>query len=347
MTTNSFTTTVETVVADLLSSGNIVEAYTSVTEIDLEGLLTDLTDSTLTDIATDVSNAGVDAEDISYFEGVFSDFSGTITDLLSGVNLDFSLINFKGGNNTLVGDENNNAIINIDTVDSSLTGNNGADLLVSIGEGNNTLTGGNDGDFIANLGTGNNTLSGDSGADTLVNIGTGNNTLNGGDDSDLLVNMGSGDNTLNGDGGADILINFGSGAAMNGGNGADILIGGDGVDTLTGGNGNDILTGGESGDTFKLSAEYSLTTTYQTVRFLGFSFQIPSFSLGWETSGNDTITDFDASEDIIEIDISDPFGIASTNLSFNSSNSELSLNNNVIATLDGVTNFDVNNVQLV
>ena len=351
MSTNTFTTTVETVVSDVLSSSNIGTAYLSVTELDLEGILTDLTGSTIDEIASDVSNAGVDASTISDFEGVFSDFSGTISDILDEVSIDFNLVNFKGGNNTLVGDENNNAIISIDTVDSSLTGNDGADLLVTIGEADNTVSGGNDADFIANLGTGNSSLSGDSGTDTIVNISTGNNTLNGGGDSDLLMNAGYGDNTLNGGNGNDILINFGGGAALNGGDDADILIGGDGADTLTGGNGNDILTGGDGADTFKLSAEYSLspTITYRTVNFGGFTFKLPviSFSSDWQTSGSDTLTDFNPNEDIIEIDITDNVGTASTNLSFNSATSELSLDGNVIATLDGVTNFNVNNVQLI
>jgi Ca2+-binding RTX toxin-like protein len=349
--TTAFTTTVETVVSDLLDSDNIFSAYTSVTQLDLEAILTDLTGSTINDIATDVTNAGVDADTVSYFEGVFSDFSGTISNLLSDVSFDFSLINYQSGNNTLTGDASNNIIVSIDTVDSSLSGNDGADVLVTIGEADNTVSGGNDSDFIANLGTGNSNLSGNSGADTIVNIGTGNNTLNGGNGSDLLVNAGTGDNTLNGGNGADILINYGSGAALNGGNGNDILMGGSGEDTLTGDDGNDILTGGDGADTFQFSAEYSLSTTitYKTIN-LGFTkIKMPqiSYSVGWETSGSDTLTDFNPDEDIIEIDITDTLGTASTDLSFNSTTSELSLDGNVIATLEGVTDFDVNNVQLI
>ncbi len=335
--TADFTNLVETVVSDLLDSGNILSAYNSVTELDLEEILTDLTGSTINDLATDVSNAGVDANTISEFEGVFSDFSGTIDDLLSDVSFDFSLINYQSGNNTLTGDINNNIIVSIDTVNSSLSGDDGADVLVTIGEANNTASGGNDGDFIANLGTGNNTLSGNSGEDMIVNIGTGNNTLNGGNGADLLVNVGTGNNTLNGGNGADILINYGSDAALNGGNSNDILIGGSGEDTLTGGNGNDILTGGEGADTFQFSAvnidvDFGFFSIDQTIVL----------------SGNDTITDFNSDEDIIEIDITNIGGQLSTSdLSFNSSTRQLSLDGNVIATLDGVTNFDVNDVQLI
>jgi Ca2+-binding RTX toxin-like protein len=346
--TTDFTNLVETVVSDLLDSGNIISAYTSVTQLDLEEILTGLTGSTIDDLATDVSNAGVDADTISEFEGVFSDFSGTISDLLSDVSFDFSLINYQSGNNTLTGDDSNNIIVSIDTVNSSLSGDDGADVLVTIGEADNTVSGGNDGDFIANLGMGNSTLSGNSGADTIVNIGTGNNTLNGGNDSDLLVNVGTGNNTLNGGNGADILINYGSGAALNGGNGNDILIGGDSADTLTGGNGNDILTGGDGADTFEFSAEYSLNISYKTINLGFFTIKLPSsISYDWETSGSDTLTDFNPDEDIIQIDITDTVGTASTDLSFNASTSELSLDGNIIATLDGVTEFDVNNVQLV
>lgn len=72
-----------------------------------------------------------------------------------------------------------------------------------------------------------------------------------------------------------------------------------------------------------------------------------SSGFGWETSGSDTLTDFNPNEDIIQIDITDIFNMGSTDLSFNSSNSELSLNGHVIATLDGVTDFNVNNVEFI
>ena len=348
--TTDFTNLVEAEVSDVLDSAFLSSVYFSVIWFEPEEMLTDLTGSTIDNLATDISNAGVDADTVSYFEGIFSDYSDTVFTSLDG--LDSDLFNYKAGNNTLVGDASNNIIASVDTVNSSLSGNDGADILVTVGEADNTVSGGDGDDFITNVGTGNNTLSGNSGADTIVNISTGNNTLNGGNGSDLLVNVGTGNNTLNGGNGADILINYGSGAALNGNNGNDILIGGSGEDTVTGGNGNDILTGGDGADTFQFSAEYSSSTTftYKTIKIFGKTIKIPtgiSHSFGWKTSGSDTLTDFNPDEDIIEIDITDTVGTASSDLSFNSSTSQLSVDGNVLVTLDGVTNFDVNDVQLV
>ncbi|NES80558.1 MAG: type I secretion C-terminal target domain-containing protein [Moorea sp. SIO2B7] len=104
------------------------------------------------------------------------------------------------------------------------------------------------------------------------------------------------------------------------------------------GDDDDLLTGGAGADTFKLS--YGLSFSW--------SGWFPSIS--FTNSGNDTITDFNASEgDIIELDMTgilDGFSNSSV-LSFDSTTSELSLGNTVLATLEGVTSFDVSNVVFV
>ena len=74
----------------------------------------------------------------------------------------------------------------------------------------------------------------------------------------------AGDDTLYGDGGNDMLV---------GDAGADTIYGGAGTDTIAGGGGDDTLTGGTDADTFVFI----------------------------ENSGNDTITDFDVDEDMIDL----------------------------------------------
>ncbi|QLF94319.1 retention module-containing protein [Pseudomonas sp. ABC1] len=104
------------------------------------------------------------------------------------------------------------------------------------------------------------TLFEQSGAGVVLD-GSGNslNNLIGGAGNDVLTG-GDGDDILRGGAGDDTLI---------GGAGNDILIGGDGDDILIGGSGDNILTGGSGADTFKWLAG---------------------------DTGNDRITDFDASE---------------------------------------------------
>ena len=87
-----------------------------------------------------------------------------------------------------------------------------------------------------------------------------------GDQNDVLSG-GSGDDILFGQGGDDIL---------DGGSGNDILLGGEGDDILIGGLGNDILSGGVGHDEF-------------------------IWRNGHLDSGVDVITDFDVSEDKINI----------------------------------------------
>lgn len=120
-------------------------------------------------------------------------------------------------------------------------------------------------------GAGNDFLFGDSGADTI----------DGGEGNDVILG-GSGDDTLTGGAGADI-IRGGSGAdTITGGEGDDILLGDSGADTITGGAGADIIYGGSDDDT--------LTGGAGADTFV--------FAPG---DGSDTITDFNTSEDKINL----------------------------------------------
>jgi Ca2+-binding RTX toxin-like protein len=112
-------------------------------------------------------------------------------------------------------------------------------------------------------GIANNTIDGGAGDDTIKGF-MGHDTIIGGEGDDTLEGM-RGKDYLDGGEGDDLL---------DGGRGVDRLDGGTGDDTLIGGGANDVLTGGEGRDTF-----------------------VQNFAV----SGNDVITDFDPSEDTIEL----------------------------------------------
>ncbi|MEP9360968.1 Calx-beta domain-containing protein [Sphingomonas sp. KR3-1] len=120
-------------------------------------------------------------------------------------------------------------------------------------------------------------------ADGVVRIGTiGNDTLNGTAGEDTL--WGSlGNDTLNGLGGHDLLDGSLGNDVLNGGDGNDKLYGGLGKDELHGGTGNDALYGGLGND--KLWGDAGAD----------------SFHFSW-LEGNDTIYDFNTSQDQIVLD---------------------------------------------
>ena len=121
-------------------------------------------------------------------------------------------------------------------------------------------------------GTGDDTLDGGLGKDTLV-FGNGNTTVSLADDKDgIAQDTGHGSDTIM----TSTIENVttGDGTDVIEGNVLDnILDGGGGDDTLTGGYGDDTLTGGSGQDTFVLGSAF----------------------------GDDTITDFDGSSDMIDL----------------------------------------------
>ena len=139
--------------------------------------------------------------------------------------------------------------------------------------GGTDVVAGGAGDDDIDGGAGNDFLFGDSGADTV----------DGGEGDDVILG-GSGDDTLAGGAGADV-IRGGSGAdTIEGGAGADILLGGSGADTIAGDAGADIISGGTGDDT--------LTGGAGADTFV--------FAPG---DGSDTITDFDTSNDTINLSL--------------------------------------------
>lgn len=138
------------------------------------------------------------------------------------------------------------------------------------------------GNALDNAMTGNgaaNLLSGDLGNDT-IDGGDGNDLLHGGDGNDVLSGSG-GDDRLFGGNGVDKLDGGLGNDLLDGGASNDTLFGQAGNDILTGGKGKDVMTGGAGADTFT----FAFGDTSATSGFL------------------DTITDFDAAQDSIDIDI--------------------------------------------
>jgi Ca2+-binding RTX toxin-like protein len=149
-------------------------------------------------------------------------------------------------------------------------------------------------DVGATFGTpGADTLTTGNGADTIYAFG-GDDTVNSGSGNDF-VDGGDGNDNINGGIGDDILL---------GGNGNDVLVGDNGSDFLRGGFGNDILTGGNASDTFVLAAG----------------------------EGKDTITDFQASVDLIGL----AGGLTFGQLSFSGNDIIRTSTNEILATLTGV-----------
>jgi|GEM_PF-1227812 len=334
MTTDTFTTTIEDLVSDSLAADDLFDVYNSFSNLDGEGLLNELLGSDLDTILASLEQAGIGDQAITDVTNVVSDFANTALGYLFGTTGEI-LTNINGDLTSLTGGSEGDVLINIDQDNFTLQGNGGNDFLFNIGSGNNSLQAGDGDDLITNLGTGNSTIVGGNDNDILFNVGTGDNLLQGGNGDDILINIGNGNNLLEGGNGDDTLINFGSGATLNGGDNSDVLVGGDSSDVLVGGNGDDWLTGGAGADTFELSFGLDL------------SFSGLNYSLVWTNSGGDIITDFNASEgDIIEIDMTGFLhGISiHSELNFDSGTGELSFNGTQLATLEGVTNFDVSSV---
>ncbi len=170
----------------------------------------------------------------------------------------------NSGNDTLFGGAGNDLIVAGSYNSASMT-------VVNTGQGVNTAwagTGddtvyGDDNQDMLGGGSGGDSLDGGSGDDTIFG-GSGNDSINAGGDNDTTFS-GAGNDSLDGGDGDDTLF---------GGGGDDTVAGGAGADEIWAGAGNDDLSGGAGADTFVFG----------------------------NTSGNDTVTDFDASEDILYLE---------------------------------------------
>ncbi|UWQ38909.1 calcium-binding protein [Leisingera aquaemixtae] len=187
----------------------------------------------------------------------------------------------------------------------SLNGYSGHDLL--LGEDGNDKISGHSGSDTLRGGNGNDTLLGGLDADSLFGDG-GNDNLAGGDAMDTLSGE-SGDDTLNGDGGNDVLSGQSGNDLLDGGKGRDKLLGGTGIDTLKGGNGadtlaggggDDTLSGGTGGDRLRGGGGRDVLVGQKGDDLLTGGGRADTFVFH-KGQGNDTITDFTAGQDHIQI----------------------------------------------
>ncbi|MDY6936542.1 MAG: calcium-binding protein [Cyanobacteriota bacterium] len=218
-------------------------------------------------------------------DGNDSIYGGQNDDFLSG-NAGHDLISGENGNDWIFGNE-------------------GRDIARG-GEGDDSIYGGRDNDLLFGN-NGDDSISGDDGNDLIfgnqgkdsIRGGQGHDLIHGGQDDDLLSGE-NGDDILYGEASNDFAfggqgndsISGGNGNdALYGGRGEDVLDGGQGNDLIVGGQGNDYLTGGFGEDTFRF--EFFATSEGDT---------LASLSNENGLLGTDTITDFNASEDRIELD---------------------------------------------
>lgn len=181
----------------------------------------------------------------------------------------------RAGDDTLDGGAGNDRMWG-DAGNDWLTGGAGNDTLYG-GEGNDRLVG-TEGRNVLDGGAGNDALVGGTGEDSMLG-GIGSDTLNGNAGNDTLWGGDGGDRLFGGDG-ADMMRGGGGHDILLGGTGDDFLFGDDGNDDLAGEGGADVLEGGAGNDMLRGSAGRD--------RFVF-------------TEGLDTIRNFDAREDVIDL----------------------------------------------
>ena len=251
-------------------------------------------------LGDDIIDGGVGVDTASY------------ADASSAVAIDLTLVNNQdtlgSGFDRLSGIEN----LTGSAFDDILTGDAAANEIDG-GAGFDTLSGG-DGDDTLVGGTQNDLLNGDGGNDILLG-GLGADILNGGDGNDLLLGGnrndtldggagndrtfgGNADDTVMGGAGDDILRGGDQNDSLDGGEGNGFLFGGTGIDNLMGGSGNDILSGRGGFDVLNGGEGDDILTG-------GFNADVFVFEGAF---GNDIITDYAATSDAEDIDLS---GVAS------------------------------------
>jgi serralysin len=265
------------------------------------------TNLSIADFADALGSATVGTAVPLYFNVHTNDFPGGEIrgQLIAIADDNDNVVDGTAGNDLLPG-LGGNDIIRGFAGDDTLQGGDGNDTLLA-GLGNDTLEGGDGNDFLSggpgddniNTGPGDDVVLGGAGNDRIggmagrdiVMAGAGDDFIAWNDPTGDVVFGGRGNDTiLGGDiaadeihgGAGDDLIrafstspeNATAGDRLFGDAGNDVVIGGNAADIIEGGRGNDILTGNDGADVFRFQAN-----------------QI----------GNDTITDFDPSEDVVEL----------------------------------------------
>ena len=277
---------------------------------------------------SDRVDGGAGNDDVSGGDGSDRVFGGNDDDTVAGGNGDDTVRGDDGDDRVAGGAGNDVAFAGPgDTGNDTVEGNDGDDTLGG-GRGDDLVVGGDIGinvndtnpgscdDDVLFGGDGDDLIIGGSyntQTDTVVNTGGGNNQLWGGagddrvfgDDGNDLIGGGAGDDSVQAGGGNDTLYGGRAGGdtsndTLRGGNGDDLILssidddvvfgedgndtlfGGAGDDTVNGGNGNDILWAGGGND--QLSGGTGADT----------------FTFG-NVSGNDTILDFAAGSDTLDL----------------------------------------------
>jgi Ca2+-binding RTX toxin-like protein len=246
------------------------------------------------------------------YGGQGNDFvrGGQDNDLLLGDKGDDTLDGDKG-NDTIFGggsDASTNSdkdLIFGGSGDDLLFGNTGNDSIFAE-DGNDAVYAGKDDDIVCGD-AGNDLIFGDLGKDSLSG-GDDNDTISGGDDDDRICG-GAGNDVLSGNQGADWITGELGNDTIYGGKGNDTLIGGDGDDLLSGDFGNDLLTGGSGRDRFVLTV----------------------------SQGSDVITDFQDGVDSLALSGNLTFQQLSIVQSGNNTLISLTNNNQLLATLNGIS----------
>ncbi|BBD08228.1 calcium-binding protein [Desulfovibrio ferrophilus] len=203
-----------------------------------------------------------------------------------GIRISFTTNAEDGGGDYMDGGAGNDWMDGA-TGDDTMLGGSGNDTMKG-GTGNDTMYGGADGDFMDG-GEGDDSMRGGSGSDWMAG-GAGDDSMYGGTGDDLLLGD-IGNDVLGGGQGNDRLIAGDGDDKLFGGSGNDTLYGEAGNDTLSGGSGDDRLDGGEGDDLLRGGTGDDLLTG-------GSGNDVFVFGRG---DGNDTITDFDSSEDRLKL----------------------------------------------
>ncbi|MEZ5715567.1 MAG: calcium-binding protein [Paracoccaceae bacterium] len=231
----------------------------------------------------------------------------------------------SGGDDRLDGRNGNDRLTGA-AGDDTVNGGSGVDR-VDGGDGNDWVSGGDGNDLVLG-GAGDDTMLGDAGRDRMVGD-LGNDMMSGGTEQDTLLGH-NGNDTMNGDAGDDVLRGGSDHDLEYGGDGNDIVIGGTGRDTLygeadddilrgnggfdtvDGGDGNDFVAGGAQADLVLGGAGDDTVQGgggFDTIdggtgddEMTG-NFNADQF-IFVDGHGNDTITDFEATNNAEKIDLS-------------------------------------------
>ncbi len=253
---------------------------------------------------------------------------------------DTNLLDLEETNSSLVGPDDGIVAETTDGYDEFF-GNDGADF----------ADGQDGGDYLDGRG-GDDTLLGDEG-DDHIHGGAGNDTVTG-DDGDDLVYGYIGDDDISGGTGNDSLTAGDGDDTLDGGSGDDTLLGGHGNDTLIGGAGNDNLQGSEGDDVIDgVTGEETAEKDYLNGSagrdtLIGNDGDVMSGGADSDRfeidSGTVSIMDY-SDEDVLVLNFEGTPPELTTQTT--STGTMLFANGAPVASLYGVTSFDVGTVQLI